>query len=163
MVRTSHPGVATIRSLALPGLNRDEQFVRLLAQQANADLKIELINDVPARVGAIQVHPVLGRIDSRENILANKLTALIGRDEPKDLADVWGFCCQSDLSITAAIRDAESKAAGIFPPDLARVLDSVSYDDWRVIRWIEAPEAEQFINDLKFLAKTLILGDSATR
>jgi hypothetical protein len=49
-------------------------------------LKIELINDVPAHVGELKEHPVLGRLDSAENILANKLTAVVDREEPKDLA-----------------------------------------------------------------------------
>jgi len=44
-------------------------------------------------------HPVLGRLDSAENILANKISALIDRDEPKDLADIWGFCCVRRLSL----------------------------------------------------------------
>jgi hypothetical protein len=138
-------------------LNRDERYFRLVLNHQQTQLKIELVNDVPAHVGEIVVHPLLGRIDTRENILANKVTALLGRDEPKDLADVWGFCCQLGLSITNAITNAQSKAAGIFPPDLARVLDSTSYDDWQVIRWINAPEANKFTSDLKDLAKKLIL------
>jgi hypothetical protein len=100
---------------------------------------------------------VLGRIDSKENILANKITALIGRQEPKDLADIWGFCCQMGMPIMDAVNNAQSKAAGIFPPDLARVLQSVTYDDWRVIRWIDAPEVNSFVSDLKGLAGRLIL------
>jgi len=50
-----------------------------------------MINDVPSRVGAIQDHPILGRLDSAENILVNKITALLNREEPKDFADIWGF------------------------------------------------------------------------
>ena len=71
--------------------------------------------------------------------------------------DVWGFCCQMDMSITDAIQNAQSKAAGIFPPDLARVLNSASYNDWQVIRWIDAPEADKFVSDIKTLAEKLIL------
>ena len=138
-------------------LNRDERFIRLSLYQQQTQLKLELINDVPSHIGEIEVHSVLGRLDSKENILANKITALLGRDEPKDLADVWGFCCQLGMSIENAISNAQSKAAGIFPPDLARVLDSVSYDDWQVIRWIDAPEADEFVSDLKGLAEKLIL------
>ncbi len=138
-------------------LNRDERFIHLVLSQQQTQLKIELINDVPAHVGEIEIHSQLGRLDSKENILANKITALIGREEPKDLADVWGFCCQLGMPINDAINNARSKAAGIFPPDLARVLDSASYDDWQVIRWIDAPEANKFISDLKGLAEKLIL------
>jgi len=138
-------------------LNRDESFIRLVLSQHETQLKIELINDVPAHIGEIEIHSILGRLDSKENILANKITALVGREEPKDLADVWGFCCQLRMPINDAINNARSKAAGIFPPDLARVLDSTSYDDWQVIRWIDAPEANKFISDLKRLAEKLIL------
>jgi hypothetical protein len=138
-------------------LNRDERFIRLNVSQNQTQLKIELVNDVPAHVGEIQVHPILGRLDTKENILANKVTALIGREEPKDLADVWGFCCQLGMSLIDAITNAQSKAAGIFPLDLARVIDSASYDDWQVIRWIDPPEADKFVSDLKRLAEGLIL------
>lgn len=138
-------------------LNRDERFVRLVVIQQQTQLNIELINDVPAHIGIIEIHPVLGRIDSKENILANKITALIGRQEPKDLADIWGFCCQMGMPIMDAVGNAQSKAAGIFPPDLARILNSVSREDWQVIRWIDAPEVNSFISDLKGLADSLIL------
>jgi hypothetical protein len=139
-------------------LNRDERFVRLSLNHENIQLKIELVNDVPAHVGVIENHSILGRLDSKENILANKITALLSREEPKDLADIWGFCCQLGISIDAAIHDARSKAAGIFPPDLARVLDSTSADDWQVIRWIDAPLVDKYIADLKRLAEQLIIG-----
>jgi len=138
-------------------LIRDDRFYRFLLSQQQIELKIELVNDVPAHIGKIENHPELGRLDSKENILANKVTALLGRNEPKDLADIWGFCCKLDLSLTEAITNAQSKAAGIFPPDLARVLDSVTYEDWQVIRWINPPEPDKFIADLKDLAEKLIL------
>jgi hypothetical protein len=138
-------------------LQKEERFVRLNLAYGDILLKIELINDVPAHIGLIQQHPILGRVDSAENILANKLTALLGREEPKDLADVWGFCCQMGLSITNAIEDAQSKAAGIFPVDLARVLCSVTRTDWELVRWIDAPVPEQFMGDLQALGEKLIL------
>jgi hypothetical protein len=135
---------------------RDTRFVRLSVTQATTVLKIEMINDVPAHVGTIVQHPVLGRLDSAENILANKITALIGREEPKDLADVWGFCSQRGLSLTTALEDAHGKAAGIFPVDVARVLLTATADDWRLIRWIQAPPVDQFLTVLKTLGESLL-------
>lgn len=67
---------------------RQQFFVRMLLVHGGTKLKVELVNDVPSRVGETQEHPVLGRIDNAENILANKLSGLIGHDEPRDLADV---------------------------------------------------------------------------
>jgi hypothetical protein len=138
-------------------LNQDEFFVRFVLTVNNVHLKIEMVNDVPTHVGEIIDHPILGRLDSRENILANKLTAVLGREEPKDLADIWGFCCHLDMPIQPAIVGAQSKAAGIFAPDLARVLHSVTSADWEVIRWYDGPTAKEFVSDLKELAASLLL------
>jgi predicted nucleotidyltransferase component of viral defense system len=75
---------------------KEERFVRLGVVAPDLVLKVEMVNDVPARVGAVLVHPVLGRLDTTRNILANKVTALLDREEPKDFADIWGFCYQKD-------------------------------------------------------------------
>lgn len=136
---------------------RHDRFTNLNLVTAAAALKIELINDVPAHIGEVRTHPVLGRLDSPENILANKVTALLGRNEPKDLADVWGFCSRLNLSLEQAITDAHSKAAGIFHADLARVLLSGSVEDWESIRWIEAPPAGEFVDTLHALGQKLLL------
>ena len=59
---------------------------------------------------------------------ANTLTALADREEPKDVADIWGFCCRMGMPIRAALDNADSKAAGLFPPDLARRLLGTTID-----------------------------------
>ncbi|HLA06252.1 MAG TPA: nucleotidyl transferase AbiEii/AbiGii toxin family protein [Anaerolineales bacterium] len=138
-------------------LMKEERFARLNLTAKEVALKLEFVNDVPARVGEIQTHPVLGRMDSAENILANKVTAALDRDEPKDLADIWGFCCQKEISLKDAITNAQSKAAGVFPADLGRVLCSASRADWEAIRWINAPPAETFIEQLIKLGEGLLL------
>lgn len=57
------------------------------------DLKVEMVNDVPERWGV----PVLAGtvpVDTIGNILANKLTALVSRDEPKDVYDIVAISSQ---------------------------------------------------------------------
>lgn len=85
------------------------------------------------------------------------MTALLSREEPKDLAYIWGFCCQKGLSLQAAITDAKSKAAGVFPADLSRVLISAKLTDWESVRWIQAPPVENFITQLNQLGESLLL------
>lgn len=136
---------------------REQRFVRLSVVEGDAVLKIEMINDVPSHIGSFRDDPLLGRIDSPENILANKVTALVDRDEPKDLADIWGFCCQLGLPLAPAIEGAGSKAAGIFPADVARRLCVVTRDDWKLVRWIEPPDPERYVSDLVELGEKLIL------
>jgi len=141
-------------------VSRYERFVRLNLIRHDLGMKLEFINDVPSRVGQVSLHPSLGALDSAENILANKLTALISREEPKDLADVWGFCCRMNLSIEQAITGAQGKAAGIFPADLSRVLLSASKEDFDLIRWIDPrPSIGDFIRNLHQLGERLILVD----
>lgn len=140
-------------------LSRYDRFVRLNLSQFELALKMEFINDVPSRVGEVINHPTLGRLDTAENILANKLTALLTREEPKDLADVWGFCCQMNLSLEQAISGAKGKAAGIFPADLSRVLLSATQSDYDLIRWITSPNVDDFIRDLHQLGEKLIIVD----
>jgi hypothetical protein len=150
-------GLNSSETCELEILSRHDRFVRINLIRPKIALKLELINDVPSRVGKVTIHPILGKLDSAENILANKLTALITREEPKDLADVWGFCCQMKLSLEAAITGAQGKAAGIFPADLARVLLSASKTDFDLIRWIKPPGEDEFIKDLHQLGEKLLL------
>ncbi len=138
---------------------RDPRFVRLwIDAEGNVSLKVEMINDVPSRVGEVKVDPILGRLDSAENILANKVTALLDRDEPKDFADIWGLCCRLGISLDDAIQGASGKAAGVFPPDVARRLCSVSHNDWQHVRWIDPPDPESFVSEVLALGESLLLG-----
>ena len=138
-------------------VHQEARFVRLTVTDADIVLKIEMVNDVPAHVGELKRDPVLGLLDSAENILANKLTAVVDRKEPRDFADIWGFCCRLGLSCEAALEGAQSKAAGLFPADVARTLLSITEDDWQLVRWHDAPESHRFIGDLKAIGERLLL------
>ena len=149
--------VADKRGWTTRVLLQEERFVRLVVSIAEVDLKVEMINDVPAHCGTLIEHPFLGRLDSPENILANKVTAALDRQEPKDFADIWGFCKINGLSLTEAIENADSKAAGVFPADLARLLCSVTEADYEVIRWQNPPPPDVYRADLIGLGESLIL------
>ena len=61
------------------------------------------------------------------------------------------------MPLASAVEDANSKAAGIFPADIARILCSTTERDWSLVRWIEPPEKDKFIADLNRLGETLLL------
>jgi hypothetical protein len=66
-----------------------DDFIRIWIP-GKRELKIELVNDVAERWG----NPVFAGttpVDTVGNILANKLTAIVGRDEPKDIFDIVGI------------------------------------------------------------------------
>lgn len=137
----------------------EPRFARASLHHHATVLKLEFVNDVPTRLGTPLKVPPFGFVDTAENILANKVTAALDRNEPKDLADIWGFCTMLHLPLTAAIEGAQGKAAGVFPPDLARVLLSATEDDWRAVRWRQAPECDAFISALHNLGEALLLPD----
>jgi len=122
---------------------REERFGRAFLH-GPLPLKLEFINDVPFRVGKPLNHPALGRLDTKENILANKISALIDRDEPKDLADVFWPACRDDLDLLAAIDNAQGKAACIFPPLVARSLGKALRLGVPRVPWRHPPEESEF-------------------
>jgi hypothetical protein len=85
---------------------KGEYFYRVFVGKER--LKIEMVNDVPSHIGGLVNHHVLGVIDSKENILANKLTAIVDRTLPKDIVDIY-FLLKDGLSLRQSLLDAKSK------------------------------------------------------
>lgn len=52
-------------------------------------LQIDFVNDTAARYKNVKILDNNYIIDNVENILSNKLTAVIGRDNPKDIFDIY--------------------------------------------------------------------------
>ncbi|OQX73073.1 MAG: hypothetical protein B6D64_14360 [Bacteroidetes bacterium 4484_276] len=64
-----------------------DDFTRLFIIDSDISLKLEFVNDIPYRTDKIN-SIFFGKIDTPINILSNKLSALINRDEPKDIFDI---------------------------------------------------------------------------
>ncbi|MEA3496323.1 MAG: nucleotidyl transferase AbiEii/AbiGii toxin family protein [Bacteroidota bacterium] len=64
-----------------------DDFTRLFIVDSDISLKLEFVNDIPYRTDKIK-SIFFGKIDTPINILSNKLSALINRDEPKDIFDI---------------------------------------------------------------------------
>ncbi len=121
---------------------KDKNFCRVFV--GDEKLKIEMINDVPSHSGTLVEHPVLGLIDSKENIIANKLTAVVDRSVPKDIVDIY-LLLKDGLNLKKALVNAESKAAGIGPLLIAQVFAEFPYEIIDTeIKWI-TPISHQMI------------------
>lgn len=127
---------------------REERFGRAVLH-GDVPLKLEFINDVPFRVGTPWKHPQLGQLDSRENIFANKISALLDRDEPKDVADIYWLCCREGLDVTQAIEQAGGKAAGVFPPLVAERLTTALSAGVPKVFWMQPPDPGRFARELE--------------
>jgi hypothetical protein len=136
-------------------LLREARFGRAVLH-GPCPLKLEFVNDVPFRVGEPFMHPALGRLDTRENILANKVSSIVDRHAPKDLADIYWLCCREGLSLVHAMKQATGKAAGIFPPFVARALHEVLSHGIPNVAWILRPEEGEFRQGIESLIAQLL-------
>ncbi|PSR06126.1 MAG: hypothetical protein BRD49_02100 [Bacteroidetes bacterium SW_10_40_5] len=86
-----------------------DSFVRVWILEDMGNLKVEFVNDVVARwdqplmVGEIAV-------DNPANILANKLTAIPGREEPKDVFDIVCLALTYDFNWGTVMHESTKKA-----------------------------------------------------
>ena len=63
-------------------------FIRIHMTASEIPLQIDFVNDRVKRFGSIN-HKAGCRIDNPLNILSNKITAIISRDNPKDIFDLY--------------------------------------------------------------------------
>jgi hypothetical protein len=100
---------------------RTEHFAQFLLEPASGDpLLVELVRDFGPQYG---VHLVAEGVvvDSMVNIGANKLTAILGRTEPKDFVDLH-FLLQAGLDFDDLLAKAQTKDTGMQPFFLAASL-----------------------------------------
>ena len=74
------------------------------------NLKIDFVNDRVYRYGKSNIKDRIA-VDNVYNILANKLTAVLGRDEEKDVFDIVSICLMYDFN-WADILDAAHEKEG---------------------------------------------------
>lgn len=103
-------------------------------------LKIDLINDTGPHYDGLEEKELFLRVDNMDNILANKITAIIGRDEAKDVIDIVTISQERAINWREIFTAVNSKAAGIFPPMVAEKLSNFPVELAVKIKWIEGKE-----------------------
>ncbi len=124
------------------------EFRRFLLSRGDESVVVDLVVERTPQVVADK--PSVGsiRLDPPEEILANKLCALLGRAEVRDLVDVRALE-QSGLSIERALEAGQRKDGGLTPGQLAWVLSQISIgDDAEIPGGGAAPELARYLLDL---------------
>ena len=81
-------------------------FVRLTVHNS---LRIDLVNDRVFRYGKNVLHAQKFHLDNLENIAANKICALFGRDDPKDVFDIVTICSSQRVDWEIVLAAASKK------------------------------------------------------
>ena len=128
-----------------------KDFIRFLIDDT---LQVDFVNDRVYRYGEIN-YINNKKIDNIENILANKLTAVIGRDNPKDIFDIYLISKFYDFDWKTIIEIAHKKA-GFASEDLIARLKTFPISLLKKIKLIDKnflnnfdDEYEVLINEIK--------------
>jgi hypothetical protein len=116
---------------------------------------IDLVKDTGPQLHADKLQRGNLVIDPPDEILANKLAALVGRAEERDLVDVM-FLERAGYSVEAALPVALEKDGGCTPATLAWLLSELTIPEGVVLPADVAPaELRAYVTDL--IARLLVL------
>ena len=134
---------------------RSESYISLMV---NNQLKVDFVNDVTYKYGKLEKQKIYSKVDNLENILSNKLSALISRDEVKDVVDILMIFKKINVNWKKIFSDVNSKAVGIFPIDVSKRLIDFPVEMINRIKWVEGmkPEAESFKDDISLLCDSIL-------
>jgi hypothetical protein len=123
-------------------------FKRLVLTRAGEGLVIDLVRDVSPQLHTTKLSRDNIVIDPPDEILANKLAAIVGRAEERDLVDVM-FLERAGFSIDAALPAALDKDGGCTPATLAWLLSEVSIPDGATLpAGVEPAELRSYVSEL---------------
>lgn len=153
--RTLQAAAADIGATATPQVTYPE-FRRLLIERGDEATLVDLVID---RAPSVDAPVTVGRIiiDSMREIAANKLCALLGRGEIRDLVDLM-YLFDHGITLESALGDAARKDAGADPATLAWLLSQLSIaPDARVPGGVGPTELERFRAELVLRLRRLAL------
>ncbi|MBC8385633.1 MAG: nucleotidyl transferase AbiEii/AbiGii toxin family protein [Candidatus Cloacimonetes bacterium] len=122
------------RDIPYNTVSETKDFIRLLVRN---DLQVDFINDRVKYAGKVQAKNSYN-IDNVYNILANKVTAILSRDNIKDVFDIYLIAKYNSYNWTEIIKSARDKMTfGVeefcdrlasFPRNLIHQLDMIDAD-----------------------------------
>jgi predicted nucleotidyltransferase component of viral defense system len=106
-VRKAVDGI-TQAGIPVTRLVDEKDFIRINTTKDDIHLQVDFINDRVERFGEILVKNRY-KLDNPLNILSNKITAVISRDNPKDIFDIYLIHENCSFSWSEILADAQKK------------------------------------------------------
>lgn len=129
--------VALQKDFKLDSQVESKDFIRFKIDEL---LQVDFVNDNSPRLKDVIVTDDKFLIDNVENILSNKLTAVIGRDNPKDIFDIYLICSFYSFSWPEILNSAHKKDVFSNEDLIVRLksfpeilLKNVNCVDWRFL------------------------------
>jgi hypothetical protein len=136
-------GLAPNRVRSGPG------FVRIELPREDSVLRIDVASDASSRIDTRDTLVGRVRVESLRDQRANKIAALLGRSELRDLVDLF-FIDQAGLPAAMGFDDATSKDKGMDPAWFAWALDQIKVAPLRgMVAKLDLEGLERFRINLK--------------
>ena len=135
-----------------------KDFYRVDLKKDDIILKMDFVNDISVRYGDLKKTNNFGLIDSLENILTNKITALY-RYEPKDIVDIWIISKKYDFNWEDVLSKSKNKEIGIDPVIVAEIIDLFPKEYLNYIKWIDMPNFDNLTIDLQIITNDILSGN----
>lgn len=113
--------------LVLTRVSRHADFHRWRAVRGSETCIVDLVLDRAPMIDSTKREVGAIRLDTLRELAANKVCALIGRSEVRDLVDLR-VLLGSGIELESALRDAATKEAGADPATLAWTLSQLALD-----------------------------------
>jgi len=134
-----------------------DDFARFFVSDGELKLKIDFVNDVEKYVGK-KISSTFGYIDNPLNILTNKLSALVGRDEPKDFFDILKIANTYSYNWKEVFLLAKEKAL-LNELEISEKISTFRVEQFSGVDWLIDPlNFEELSLDLKQLNDDFLLG-----
>ncbi|MCB9879284.1 MAG: nucleotidyl transferase AbiEii/AbiGii toxin family protein [Planctomycetes bacterium] len=141
--RRAMTGAAAALGATVESLRTYPDFVRLLVRRGDETAIVDLVIDrAPDVDEPIDVADGV-RIHSLREIASNKICALLGRGEVRDLIDLRAILAHG-VDLEVALADAEQKDGGVSAATLAWILDQVAIGAQAKLPGVTPDELEKF-------------------
>ncbi len=140
--------VAKELSASVESIQTSPDFRRLLVRRSTEAIVVDLVREYVFQISP-EKQIINGiRIDSPEEILANKLCTLLSRSEIRDLVDVRELE-KAGFNLENALSAARRKDTGLTAAQLAWVLNQIKFsDDATPPGEVSVIELQDYLNDL---------------
>jgi predicted nucleotidyltransferase component of viral defense system len=140
--------VANVLNATVEAIQTSPDFRRFLITRNNESVVIDLIREYVYQIDR-EKNKINGiRIDSPQEILANKLCALLSRSEIRDLVDIYELE-KAGFQVEDAVSAASLKDTGLTSAQLGWILSQIKFGDDAIIpSEIKVEEWRKYLDNL---------------
>lgn len=120
---------AATSGMVLSELQRYAGFRRYRVDRGEESTLVDFVHEPVLQIVPVEEKPIRDgvRVDSLDDLTANKLCSVLGRSEVKDLVDLY-FLADSGVDVLSFFTAAHAKDGGMEPATLAFVLRQIPTD-----------------------------------